>query len=233
MIFGVMYVQVPLNLIFSYDFLPWGAGTREVWEECLPLKTQKKLSTLPFSISVATNSPVLSVGCIFFSLLVLISGLVFFMFLAKFSSSCALAFFISPLRSWSASLYYSQCMCSCFHCLCISIFSLIRRSFLSHAGLLPSLPDFQHMETESSCAPRKSAFRSCHFFLLFLSLRKFSQVVPSINSLNNWKLALLKFRVLCLLDKPISLKFVNSTRRNHCSPGCHRSWPLQLVHLCW
>lgn len=167
MIFGVMYVQVPLNLIFSYDFLPWGAGTREVWEECLPLKTQKKLSTLPFSISVATNSPVLSVGCIFFSLLVLISGLVFFMFLAKFSSSCALAFFISPLRSWSASLYYSQCMCSCFHCLCISIFSLIRRSFLSHAGLLPSLPDSNTWKLRALALQERVPLGAAIFFCSF------------------------------------------------------------------
>lgn len=68
----------------------------------------------------------------------------FFTFLAKFSSSCALAFPITSLLA--TSLYISQDIHLWFHCLCISClhFSLVRKSLFNHAGLLPSFPDVMH-----------------------------------------------------------------------------------------
>ncbi|KAK4811189.1 hypothetical protein QYF61_019820 [Mycteria americana] len=66
--------------------------------------------------------------------------------------------------------------CPSFYFLCISFlhFSLTRRSLLSHAGLLPSLPDFLHMGIESSCALRKMSL-SCQLCSSSLSLRAISQ----------------------------------------------------------
>ncbi|KAK4806258.1 hypothetical protein QYF61_013402 [Mycteria americana] len=69
----------------------------------------------------------------------------------------------------------------CFHCLCISFlhFSLARRSLLSRAGLLPSLPDFLHVGIDSFCALRKISLKSCQLCSAPLSLRAVSQGVPS------------------------------------------------------
>lgn len=47
-----------------------------------------------------------------------------FTFLAKFSSICALAYWILSLHVWTASLYCSLDMCPCFHCLYIFFLSL-------------------------------------------------------------------------------------------------------------
>ncbi|KAK4806919.1 LOW QUALITY PROTEIN: hypothetical protein QYF61_012640 [Mycteria americana] len=88
-------------------------------------------------------------------------------------SNCALAFLIPSLHIQAESLYSSQDTCPCFHCLCISFlhFSLTKRSLLSHAGLLPSLPDFLHMGIESSCVLRKMSLKSCQLCSAPLSLR--------------------------------------------------------------
>ncbi|KAK4828375.1 hypothetical protein QYF61_026113 [Mycteria americana] len=52
--------------------------------------------------------------------------------------------------------------CPCFHCPCISFLHLssARGSLLSHASLLPSLPDFLHMRIKSSWALRKMSLKS-------------------------------------------------------------------------
>ncbi|KAK4810548.1 hypothetical protein QYF61_004511 [Mycteria americana] len=93
------------------------------------------------------------------------------------SSSCALAFLIPSLHIQAVSLYSSQDTHPWFHCLCISFLrcTLSRRSLLSHAGLLPSLPDFLHMRTESSCTLRKTSLKSCQLCSAPLSLRAVSQ----------------------------------------------------------
>ncbi|KAK4806915.1 hypothetical protein QYF61_012636 [Mycteria americana] len=139
-----------------------GSGTREICEEQLPVKTEAKklLSTSVFSMSLVTRSLISFIGKPFTSL-------------TKFSSSCALAFLIPSLYSQAVSLYSFQDTCPCFHCLCISFlhFSLTRRSLLSHAGLLPSLPDFLHMGIESSCALRIMPLKSCLLCSAPLSLR--------------------------------------------------------------
>ncbi|KAK4816284.1 hypothetical protein QYF61_014582 [Mycteria americana] len=89
--------------------------------------------------------------------------LLFFASLAKFSSSCALAFLTPSLHKRAVSLYSSQVTCPCFHCLCSSflLFSLTSRSQLSHAHLFPSLPDFLHLGTESSCTLWKASLKIC------------------------------------------------------------------------
>ncbi|KAK4810853.1 LOW QUALITY PROTEIN: hypothetical protein QYF61_008825 [Mycteria americana] len=156
-------------------------STREVWEERVPAKTEAKmlLSTSAFSSSIVTSLPV-----------VFIRGKPFLLFLAslvKFSSSWALAFLTPSLHNWAVSLYSSQVTCPCFHCLCISFlpFSLTSMSQLSHAGLLPSFPDFLHLGTESSCALWKASLKICQLCSAPLSLRTVSQGVPLTNSLNN------------------------------------------------
>ncbi|KAK4830752.1 hypothetical protein QYF61_013241 [Mycteria americana] len=140
--------------------------------------------------------------------------LLFFASLAKFSSSHTLAFLTPSLHNWASPLYSSQDTCPCFHCLCISflLFSLTSRSRLSHASLLPSLPDFLHLGIESSCALWKASLKICQLCSATLSLRTVSQGVLLTKSLKSWKFAFLKFRVLTiLLTCPISLRTVNST----------------------
>ena len=138
--------------------------------------------------------------------------LLFFVSLAKFSSSGALAFLASSLHNWAASLYSSQDTCPCIHCLCISFLplSLISRSWLSHAGLLPSLPDFLHLESESSCALWKVSLKICQLCSAPLSPRAVSQRVQLTNSLKSWNLVFLKFLNL-LFTEPPSLRTANST----------------------
>ncbi|KAK4831119.1 LOW QUALITY PROTEIN: hypothetical protein QYF61_015422 [Mycteria americana] len=119
--------------------------------------------------------------------------LLFFASLAKFSSSCALAFLTPSLHNRAASLYSSQDTCPCFHCLCISflLFSLTSTSQLSHAASL----------------------KICQLCSAPLSLRTISQRVLLTNYLKSWKFAFLKFRVLTiLLACPILFRIVNSTR---------------------
>jgi len=60
------------------------------------------------------------------------------------SSSCALVFLTPSLQNQAASLYSTQDTCPCFYCLHIYFlpFILTGRFALSHAGLLPSYPDF-------------------------------------------------------------------------------------------
>ncbi|KAK4830028.1 hypothetical protein QYF61_008366 [Mycteria americana] len=136
-----MCLNIASRMICSMIF----PGT-EVWEEGLPVKNEPKklLSTSAFSSSIVTSLPVLVIGGKPF--------LLFFAFLAKFSSSRALAFLTPPLHNQASPLYSSQDTCPCFHCLCISFlpFSLTSRSRLSHASLLPSFPDFLHLGIESS-----------------------------------------------------------------------------------
>ncbi|KAK4828851.1 hypothetical protein QYF61_000908, partial [Mycteria americana] len=113
-----------------------------------------------------------------------------------FSSSCALTILTPTLHKWAASLYSSQVTCPCFHCLRSSLllFTLTSRSRLSHAGLFPSLPDFLHLGTESSCALWKASLKTCQLCSPPLSLRTISQGVLLTNSLKSWKFAFLKFR---------------------------------------
>ncbi|KAK4815922.1 LOW QUALITY PROTEIN: hypothetical protein QYF61_010179 [Mycteria americana] len=140
--------------------------------------------------------------------------LLFFASLAKFSSSCALAFLTPSLHKRAASLYSSRVTCPCFHCLCSSLllFSLTSMFRLSHAGLFPSMPDCLHMGTESSCALWRASLKICQLCSVPLSLRTASQGVLPTSSLKSGKFAFLKFRVLTIfLTCPISLRTVNST----------------------
>ncbi|KAK4832887.1 hypothetical protein QYF61_026437, partial [Mycteria americana] len=117
--------------------------------------------------------------------------LLFFASVAKFSSFLGLP---DPIpTNWAASLYSSQVTCPCLHCLCSSLlpFSLTNRSQLSHAGLLPSLPDFLHLGTESSCALWKASLKICQLCSAPLSLRTISQGVLLTNSLKSWKRTLI------------------------------------------
>ena len=93
------------------------------------------------------------------------------------------------------------------------IFNQIR-SQLSHASLLPSLPDFLHLGIESSCALWKASLKIClcHLCPTPLFLRAVSQGIPLTNSLKSWNFAFLKFRVLTwLFTWWISLRTVNSS----------------------
>ncbi|KAK4824038.1 hypothetical protein QYF61_009629 [Mycteria americana] len=85
---------------------------------------------------------------------------------------------LDPTVYEGSILYSSQDTCPLFHCLCISFlhFSLSRRSLLSHAGLLPSLPDFLHVEIESCCALRKMSLKRCQLCSAPLSLRAVSPI---------------------------------------------------------
>lgn len=66
---------------------------------------------------------------------------------------------------------------------------------------------------ESSSAVRKVSLKSCQFGFFLLSLRRVSQRISSNNSLNIWKLAILKFRLLTLIfARPIFLEIMNSTK---------------------
>ena len=89
-------------------------------------------------------------------------------------------------------------------------FSLTR---LSHAGLLPSLTGFLHLGIKSSCALWKVSLKICQLCSAPLSLRAVSQGILLSNSLNSWKFAFLKFRVVSLLfGWLLSLRNANSTR---------------------
>lgn len=116
--------------------------------------------------------------------------------LAKLSANYASASRIPFLRIRAASLYFSQDMCPCFHCLRVSFlhFSLNRRPSLSHAGLLASLPDFLYLASESSCALRKMSLKSSRLFSAPLSQSAASQGIPSAASLDNRKFALPKIQ---------------------------------------
>ncbi|KAK4815575.1 LOW QUALITY PROTEIN: hypothetical protein QYF61_004092 [Mycteria americana] len=147
--------------------------------------------------------------------------LLFFASLAKFSSSCTLAFLTPSLHKWAASLYSSQVTRPCFHCLCSSLllFSLTSMSRFSHASLFPSLPDFLHLGTESSCALWKASLKICQLCSAPLSPRTISQGVLLTNSLKSWKFAFLKFKVLTIfLTCPISLRTVNATNARSLQP---------------
>ncbi|KAK4828551.1 hypothetical protein QYF61_027520, partial [Mycteria americana] len=65
---------------------------------------------------------------------------------------------------------------------------------LSHASFFPSLPDFLHLGTESSCALWKASLKICQLCSAPLSLRTNSQGVLLTNSLKSWNFAFLKFR---------------------------------------
>ncbi|KAK4830334.1 LOW QUALITY PROTEIN: hypothetical protein QYF61_010098 [Mycteria americana] len=136
--------------------------------------------------------------------------LLFFASLAKFSRSCALAFLTPSLHKQAASLYSFQITCPCFHCLCSSLLLFSLTSI--HARLFPSLPDFLHLGTESSCTLWKASLKICQLCSASLSVRTISQGVLLTNSLKSWNFAFLKFRVLTvLLACPLSLRTVNST----------------------
>jgi len=179
------------------------------------------LSTSAFSSSAVASLPVslMSRGTlsltIFFRLTYLYKTfLLFFVSLAKLSSSCALAFLTPSLHNQAASLYSSQEASPCFHCLCSSFFflSMTSISCLSHAGLFPSLPDFLHLGIESSCSLWNTSLKTCELCSVPLSLRTVSQGVLLTISLKSWKFALLKFRVLTMLFVIlISLSSVSST----------------------
>ncbi|KAK4818676.1 hypothetical protein QYF61_017421 [Mycteria americana] len=120
----------------------------------------------------------------------------------------------TPLVPNMLSIDSGRVTCPCFHCLCsyLLLFSLTSMSPLIHAGLFPSLPDFLHLGTESSCALWKASLKICQLCSAPLSLRAVSQGVLLTNSLKSWKFAFLKFRVLTiLLTCAISLRTVNST----------------------
>ena len=105
--------------------------------------------------------------------------LLFFASLAKFLSSCALAFLIPSLNSWAISLYSSQFVCPYLHYLCFSFlcFSLIMMSWLRHVGLLPPLPHFFTAPGNTGSAFRVPFFsrdasrevRSCTAFKAFVT----------------------------------------------------------------
>ncbi|KAK4806804.1 hypothetical protein QYF61_005600 [Mycteria americana] len=86
----------------------------------------------------------------------------------------------SDLATTSAnSLRTLGCILSGPMDLCIFRFlSFTRRSLLSQAGLLPSLPDFLHMGIERSSALRKMSLKSCQLCSAPLSLRAVSQEGP-------------------------------------------------------
>ena len=87
---------------------------------------------------------------------------------------------------------------------------LTSRSQLSHASLLPSLPDFLELGTERSCALWKASLKIYQLHSAPLSLRTIPQGVLLTNSLKSWKLAFLKFSVLTvLLAFPIPLRTAN------------------------
>ena len=118
------------------------------------------------------------------------------------------------LHNQAVSLYSSQDTCPCFHCLCISFlpFSLTSKYWLSHAGLLPSLPLFLHLGIKSSCTLWRASLNICQLCSAFLSLRAVSQGAILTNSLKSWNFAFPKFRILNLLFTwPFSLGTVNST----------------------
>ncbi|KAK4812272.1 LOW QUALITY PROTEIN: hypothetical protein QYF61_012947, partial [Mycteria americana] len=115
--------------------------------------------------------------------------LLFFASLAKFSSSCTLAFLTPSLHKRAVSLYSSQVTCPCFHCLCSSL--LLSSLTSIHAGLFPSLPDFLHLGTESSCTFWKASLKICQLCFAPLSLRTISQGVILTNSLKSCSTSLL------------------------------------------
>ena len=78
--------------------------------------------------------------------------------------------------------------------------SLTNRSQLSHTSLLPSLPDFPHLDLESSCALRKASLKICQLCSTPLSWRTDSQGVLLTNSLKSWKMAFLKLSFPILLS---------------------------------
>ncbi|KAK4816215.1 hypothetical protein QYF61_013453, partial [Mycteria americana] len=96
-------------------------------------------------------------------------------------SNCALAFLIPSLHIRAVSLYFSRDTHPWFHCLCISIlhFSLTRSfTLLSHASLLPSLPNFLHVGIESSCTLRKMSLKSWQLCSFPMFLKAVSQGHP-------------------------------------------------------
>ncbi|KAK4824409.1 hypothetical protein QYF61_014720 [Mycteria americana] len=147
-------------------------------------------------------------------------------------SSCALAFLTPSLHNQAASLYSSQDTCPCFHCLCISFspFSLTSGSRLSHAGFLPSFPDFLCQGIESFCTLWKASLKICQLCSAPLSLRAVSQGVLLTNSLNSWNFAVLKFKVLTLLfTRSISLRTANRKEK----ASYELVYPADIVLMIW
>jgi len=138
-----------------------------------------------------------------------------------FSYIYTIAFLISALQVWKASLYSSLATCSCFHYLYFSFLflSLTSRSLLSHASFLTSRRDFLCWRMESSCALRKVSLRSCQFCSICMSLRSVSQGISSCNCLNKWKFTLWSAGSLFhCLPAPSSLRSQTLPKHGHYSP---------------
>lgn len=109
--------------------LPWGSESPVIWEEQLQVKTEQEISCWVPQPPPFWSSLILHL--IYWGIQFLLPSLsnqhtcgrkpLFFTSLAKLSSSCALAFLIPSLHSYAVSLCSSQDVCSCFHCLCISL----------------------------------------------------------------------------------------------------------------
>ncbi|KAK4826321.1 hypothetical protein QYF61_007406 [Mycteria americana] len=157
--------------------------------------------------------------------------LLFFASLAKFSSSCALAFLTPSLHNQAASLYSSQDTCPCFHCLCSSFlpFSLTSRSQLIHARLLPSFPDFLHLGIESSCTLWKASLKICQLCSAPLSLRAVSQgprLPPGLSLISSLALVTIRPSIASPLVGPF-ITWLKKLSSMHSL--CHQAE--QIVHL--
>ena len=194
------------------------------WEEQLPVKTQAKklLNTSAFSISVVTISCLIYGGgrgggvnnffCLPFLTKVPVEALTILHIPCQIQLQLCLSFPDSTPTLPAVPLYSSQDMCPCFHCLCISLMFQLDHDILSHAGLLPSLPDFLHRGMESSSALRKMSLNRCQLSSAPLPLKAVPQGVPATSSLNKRKFALLRFTVFIILFTwSIYLEIMNST----------------------
>jgi len=163
------------------------SGMQETYEAWLAVETEGKnsLSTLVFSTSEASfpfslfRRDTLSFASLLWTMYLKKPFLLFFKFLAKLNSICALIFLIPSLHILTASLYSSQATYPQSHSLHISFLSLslTSRSFISPAGFLPRLPVFlfwgMASSCESSCAHAfiyTSSYSCSTFLLVYLML---------------------------------------------------------------
>lgn len=109
---------------------------------------------------------------------------------------------------------------SWFLCLCIFflVFTLARKSSLSHDVLGPSLSKLIHVGIESSCALRKMSLKSWQLFSFIVPESCFPRDL--IHCCLNRKIAFLNYSILALLFMwSMSLKTLNSTRISWLQPS--------------